>query len=74
MQARTGWDDDSVIADMRMNIINFTGHEHQDGGSFELYYKVPLTLHTVFIRVSTAASAVRTTATITSAPSRTIVC
>jgi len=46
MQARTGWDDSSVLADMRVNIINFTGHEHEDAGSFELYYKGPLTLHT----------------------------
>jgi heparin/heparan-sulfate lyase len=46
MVARTGWGADSVIADMRVNIVNFSGHQHQDGGSFELYYKGPLTLHT----------------------------
>jgi heparin/heparan-sulfate lyase len=46
MVARTGWDESSVIAQMRVNIVNFVGHEHKDAGSFELYYKGPLAIHT----------------------------
>ncbi len=46
MVARTGWDEQSVIAQMRVNIYNFVGHQHADAGSFELYYKGPLTGHT----------------------------
>ena len=34
MTARTGWDVNSVIAQMRMNIYNFGGHQHADGGKF----------------------------------------
>ena len=45
MTARTGWDENSVIAQMRVNIYNFGGHQHADGGSFELYYKGPLAVH-----------------------------
>jgi heparin/heparan-sulfate lyase len=46
MVARTGWDESSVIAQMRVNTYNFAGHEHKDAGSFELYYKGPLAIHT----------------------------
>ena len=45
MTARTGWDENSVIAQMRVNIYNFGGHQHADAGSFELYYKGPLAIH-----------------------------
>jgi heparin/heparan-sulfate lyase len=45
MVARTGWDEQGVIAQMRVNLYNFTGHEHNDAGSFELYYKGPLAIH-----------------------------
>lgn len=46
MIARTGWGDDSVIAEMKVN-ENFVGnHQHLDGGSFQLYYKGPLALDT----------------------------
>jgi heparin/heparan-sulfate lyase len=45
MVARTGWDEQSVIAQMRINIYNFVGHQHADAGSFELYYKGPLAVH-----------------------------
>lgn len=45
MTARTGWDKNSVIAQMRVNIDNFGGHQHADAGSFELYYKGPLAIH-----------------------------
>lgn len=45
MIARTGWGDDSVIAEMRVNIYNLTGHQHNDAGSFEIYFKGPLAIH-----------------------------
>jgi hypothetical protein len=45
MVARTGWGADSVIAEMRTNIYNIAGHQHADGGSFEIYYKGPLAIH-----------------------------
>jgi heparin/heparan-sulfate lyase len=45
MAARTGWGDDSVIAEMKTNIYNFSGHEHADGGDFAIYYKGPLAVH-----------------------------
>jgi heparin/heparan-sulfate lyase len=45
MVARTGWGAASVIAQMRVNIMNFVGHQHLDGGSFEIYYKGPLAIH-----------------------------
>jgi hypothetical protein len=45
MVARTGWDEHSVIAQMRVNIYNFIGHQHLDAGSFEIYYKGPLAIH-----------------------------
>jgi hypothetical protein len=42
MVARTGWDEDSVIAEMKVNVYNFTNHQHLDAGSFQIYYKGPL--------------------------------
>ena len=45
MVARTGWGPDSAIAEMRTNIYNIAGHQHADGGSFEIYYKGPLAIH-----------------------------
>lgn len=45
MTARTGWDAESVIAEMRVNIYNLAGHQHNDAGSFEIYYKGPLAIH-----------------------------
>jgi hypothetical protein len=45
MVARTGWDSSSVIVQMRMNIYNFIGHQHLDAGSFDIYYKGPLAIH-----------------------------
>lgn len=44
MIARTGWGENSVIAEMKIN-ENFVGnHQHLDGGSFQLYYKGPLAI------------------------------
>jgi hypothetical protein len=45
MVARTGWGEGSVIAQMRVNVYNYGGHQHNDGGSFEIYYKGPLAIH-----------------------------
>ena len=39
MVARTGWGADSVIAEMKVNVYNFTNHQHLDAGAFQIYYK-----------------------------------
>ena len=45
MAARTGWDERSAIALMKVNVYNFNNHNHADAGTFELYYKGPLAIH-----------------------------
>jgi len=37
--ARTGWDEDAVIAEMKINEYNFVNHQHLDAGAFQIYYK-----------------------------------
>jgi hypothetical protein len=44
MIARTGWGNESVIAEMKINEYNFLNHQHHDAGSFQLYYKGPLAI------------------------------
>ena len=44
MVARTGWDQQSVIAEMKVNEYNFLNHQHQDAGAFQIYYKGPLAI------------------------------
>lgn len=44
MIARTGWDANSVIAEMKINEQFVGNHQHLDGGSFQLYYKGPLAI------------------------------
>lgn len=44
MIARTGWGNDSVIAEMKINEYNFSNHQHNDAGAFQIYYKGPLTI------------------------------
>jgi heparin/heparan-sulfate lyase len=44
MVARTGWDAESVIAEMKVNIYNFANHQHLDAGAFQIYYKGPLAI------------------------------
>lgn len=39
MVARTGWDENSVIAEMKINEYNFVNHQHLDAGAFQIYYK-----------------------------------
>lgn len=44
MIARTAWDQNSVIAEMKINEHFVGNHQHLDGGSFQLYYKGPLAI------------------------------
>lgn len=44
MVARTGWDDRSVIAEMKINEINFNNHQHMDAGAFQIYYRGALAI------------------------------
>lgn len=44
MIARTAWDQNSVIAEMKINEQFVGNHQHLDGGSFQLYYKGPLAI------------------------------
>ncbi len=44
MVARTGWGEDSVIAEMKVNVYNFGNHQHLDAGSFQIYHKGPLAI------------------------------
>ena len=44
MIARTGWGQNSVIAEMKINEQFVGNHQHLDGGSFQLYYKGPLAI------------------------------
>ena len=44
MTARTGWGDDSVIAEFKVNEQFFGNHQHLDGGAFQIYYKGPLAI------------------------------
>jgi heparin/heparan-sulfate lyase len=37
--ARTGWDQNAVIAEMKINEYNFVNHQHLDAGAFQIYYK-----------------------------------
>lgn len=39
MISRTGWGDNSVIAEMKINEQFVGNHQHMDGGSFQIYYK-----------------------------------
>jgi heparin/heparan-sulfate lyase len=42
--ARTGWDENAVIAEMKVNEYNFVNHQHLDAGAFQIYYKGALAL------------------------------
>ena len=44
MVARTGWGDNSVIAEMKINEYNFVNHQHLDAGAFQIYYKGALAI------------------------------
>lgn len=42
MIARTGWDSNAAIAEMKINEYNFSNHQHLDAGSFQIWYNAPL--------------------------------
>ena len=44
MIARTGWDKNSVIVEMKINEHFVGNHQHMDGGAFQIYYKGPLAI------------------------------
>ena len=44
MVARTGWDQDAVIAEMKVNEYNFVNHQHLDAGAFQIYYQGALAI------------------------------
>jgi hypothetical protein len=44
MIARTGWDQESVIAEMKVNSYNFGNHQHLDAGAFQIYHRGPLAI------------------------------
>jgi hypothetical protein len=39
MVARTGWGENAVIAEMKVNEYNFVNHQHLDAGAFQIYFK-----------------------------------
>jgi heparin/heparan-sulfate lyase len=39
MLARTGWGQDAVVAEMKVNEFNFANHQHLDAGAFQIYFK-----------------------------------
>lgn len=44
MIARTGWGENSVIAEMKVNAYNFVNHQHLDAGAFQIYYRGALAI------------------------------
>lgn len=44
MIARTGWGENSVVAEMKVNEQFYGNHQHLDGGAFQIYYKGPLAI------------------------------
>ena len=44
MIARTGWGDNSVLAEMKINEHFVGNHQHLDGGTFQIYYNGPLAI------------------------------
>lgn len=44
--ARTGWDANSVIAEMKITEQHVGNHQHLDAGTFQIYYKGPLAMDT----------------------------
>ncbi len=44
MVARTGWGQDAVIAEMKVNEYNFVNHQHLDAGAFQVYYQGALAI------------------------------
>jgi len=42
--ARTGWDENSAIVEMKMQDYQFNNHQHLDAGSFQIYYRGALAI------------------------------
>ncbi len=42
--ARTGWGEDDVVAEMKVNVFNFCNHQHLDAGAFQIYHRGPLAI------------------------------
>jgi heparin/heparan-sulfate lyase len=42
--ARTGWDANAAIFEMKMHEYQFNNHQHLDNGSFQIYYRGPLAI------------------------------
>jgi heparin/heparan-sulfate lyase len=42
--ARTGWGENAVVAEMKVNVYNFANHQHLDAGAFQLYYRGALAI------------------------------
>ncbi|MCU0914305.1 MAG: heparinase II/III family protein [Planctomycetes bacterium] len=42
--ARTGWDENAVVAEMKINEYNFVNHQHMDAGAFQIYYQGALAI------------------------------
>ena len=74
MVARTGWDERSVIAEMKVNEFNFVNHQHLDAGAFQIYYQGRWPSTPVSTRGRQESTAAPTVAITIGARSRTIVC
>lgn len=44
MIARTGWGEDAVVAEMKVNAYNFCNHQHLDAGAFQIYHRGALAI------------------------------
>jgi hypothetical protein len=44
MVARTGWGQNAVLAEMKVNEYNFVNHQHLDAGAFQIYYQGALAI------------------------------
>jgi heparin/heparan-sulfate lyase len=44
MIARTGWDAEAVVAEMKVNEYNFVNHQHLDAGAFQIWRKGALAI------------------------------
>ena len=44
MVARTGWGEEAVIVEMKVNEYNFVNHQHLDAGAFQIYHRGALAI------------------------------
>jgi heparin/heparan-sulfate lyase len=42
--ARTGWDENSAVVEMKMHEYQFNNHQHLDDGSFQIFYRGTLAI------------------------------